>query len=176
MPIAAPAEPPAKTPRSSSAKKSTPAAQSRLTQRTEALEGYMGLASLGCMAKGWFADSRAITAHATPICTEIAKLGEENESLGNTLDLICKTGPYMGLVMAITPLVLQILANHGKMPVEAGIQLGVVPPAALEAQAKQEIAQIAAAAKKAQREAEKALADAQKEMSQNGRTPEHAQI
>lgn len=158
----APAAPPRRgAPRASQA---SIQAVSRETPRDEARkEGLTGIgqaASAFLLMRGQYADAGAIGVHGPRLIRETVALARQNEPLGRALDMLSQAGPYTGIAMAALPLIAQIAVNHGR--IEAGKAMGiqgVMSPAALEAQAKAELAEIESDALRMQHEAEKQLAD-----------------
>lgn len=129
-------------------------------QRSEAVNGIFQLAGFGCVMTGNYADAAAIGMHSEPISGEIVKLGAVNENIGKGIDYLNQVGPYAGLISAVMPLVLQLLANHGRL--DAGKVPGLSSPQVLEAKIKAQIASQAAQemreAQQAQREFDAAMA------------------
>jgi hypothetical protein len=140
-------------------------AQSKTAARIEGLQGIGQVIGLACIAKGQYADAAAIGTHGPNLYNEVAKLGNQYASVGKVLDYLTEIGPFAGVVGAALPLVLQIMANHGKVKPTGLANFGVVPPALLEAQAKKEAAELAKQAIRAQQEAEKEIQALQAEMT-----------
>lgn len=137
----APKPPPAKRPpgRPSNASRTQAAqheAQTRLERRTGAVLGLFNLISMPAMLAGQLADVGAINEHAPKIAQEAANIGEIHERFGETIDKLEVVGPYAGLLLAVAPLVLQLMVNHKRIPESAAGAfggLGVVSPELLEA-------------------------------------------
>lgn len=142
-------------------------------QRSEAVNGIFQLAGFGCVMTGNYADAAAIGMHAGPISTEIVTLGASNDSIGKAIDYLNQVGPYAGLISAVMPLVLQLLANHRRL--DASKVPGLSSPQVLEAKVKAQMAAQAAEemrqAQAAQREFETAMAQMQEQQSQNEHQP-----
>lgn len=149
------------------------AVSKKTKERAEGLIGIAQLASFGCIIKGQYADAGAIAKHGPNLALEAAKLGESNDQVGKALDTLNATGPYAGLIAVGLPLVLQLLANHGKIKPEAVAGAGVVSPASLEAETKTSMMKQQAEALRAQQAAERELMllAAEMEMSANGVGP-----
>lgn len=129
-------------------------------ERADGLKGWTQFAGLGCMARGLYADAAAIAIHGETLCTEAARIGENDEKIGKILDYFTMSGPYAALVGAVLPFVVQIGLNHRIFKsVPVGMD-GVMPPAALDAQVKAGMAEAAAQAAQIQIEAERKLAEA----------------
>ena len=148
MPIN-PAPPKSAAPRQSSTARNTAAAQaaqqSQHDKRREGVEGIGQAAALILLVRKQFADAAAVGIHAPPIAEEMARIADGNDTWAKWLDYFSMTGPYAGLVKASLPLMLQIMANHGTIPPEAGAALGVVSPKTLELKGKVEQEKIEAA-------------------------------
>ena len=148
MPISsAPAR--AATPRQSSTQKNAQAqAQAQSSQharRKDGVEGIGQAASLILLVRKQFADAAAVGIHVPAIAEEMASIADQNDTWAKWLDYFSMTGPYAGLVKASLPLMLQLMANHGTIPAEAGAALGVVSPKTLELKGKVEQEKIEAA-------------------------------
>jgi len=120
------------------------------------IEGLMGLASLvqgGCLIAGLHADAMTIGKFFPPVAVEVAKIADDNDSIAKPIDFLIKVGPYAGLLMALQPLVLQLLANHKVIDATKAVGQGIVPPEVLEAQMKAEIMRMQAEAMQAQQQA-----------------------
>jgi hypothetical protein len=76
------------------------------------------------------ADAAAIAMHAEPIGDAMAETAANDPKFAAILDRILKVGPYGALFAAVSPLALQLFANHGYIP--EGF-LGTIPKAELEA-------------------------------------------
>jgi len=116
---------------------------------------------------GKYADAAAIADHGPNISREAASLAQQNEKIGQWIDYLTEAGPYAGLITAVLPLALQLLANHGR--IDHSKVPGVSDPRVLETKIQAEMLR-AAAAEKQQYEAEIASMEAVLAMdSQNGR-------
>lgn len=122
--------------------------------RKEAVNGVFQLASFGLIIGKQYSDAGALNMHGDPIAEEVAKLAETNEGFAKNLDYLLEAGPYAGLITAVMPLALQIMANHGIIKAENVAGANVVPPQALESQVKTAIARQVIEAQRAQMEAE----------------------
>jgi len=58
-------------------------------------------------------DALAVTLHAPNIAKAVGSLAREDARIAAVLDRVASVGPYGLLVMALSPLLLQIGANHG---------------------------------------------------------------
>ena len=127
-------------------------------ERREALDGFAQIIGFGCIVTRQYADAGAIGLHKDPIISELVDLADKNEKIARAIDYLTEAGPYAGLIVAVMPLAIQIAANHGLVKAELVSGAGVLPPAALEAGVKADMARQAAAAIQQQREAEAELA------------------
>lgn len=132
--------------------------------RADGLRGWMQIAQLACITRGWNADAGAIGTHGPKLAEEVARTAENAEPLGKVLDFLAMSGPYAALMGAALPFVAQILMNHKIIPEAMAIE-GTVPPAMLEAQVAAELATVQLAAIQAQKEAEAKLAEARAAMN-----------
>lgn len=105
----------------------------KTAEREEAVNGLFQLGAATCMLLRQPADGAAVAEHGPKIAHETAVIAETNASFAKTIDYITAVGPYAGLMTACLPLILQILANHGKVPAEPLAQFGIVTPATLTA-------------------------------------------
>lgn len=111
--------------------------------RAEAVGGLFQLASFGCVMVGNYADAAAIGEHGPNISGELATLAAQNERIGTYIDYLTQAGPYAGLVTAVLPLALQLLANHKR--IDYAKVPGLTAPEVLEARVEGEMRQVALA-------------------------------
>jgi hypothetical protein len=156
MPVDTTAPPSLNRPPSANAKKATARTTGKLNARQEAVNGVFQLAGFGLIVAGQHADAGALGEHGPAISHELAALSEKNSKVAAFIDSLTEAGPYAGLVIAVMPLVLQILANHKIVKGDLSAA-GVIAPEVLEAQVKTELARKQAAAIIAQHEAEDQL-------------------
>ena len=144
MPVdltARPAQPKAPPARRTQNKSPAPQPQaSRLQAREDALNGIGRITTLLLCLRGAYADAGAVAHHAPPFFRETATLAETDDKIASVIDYLTEAGPYMGLVATGLPLVMQILANHGRidasrLPPESG----VIAPDALAARVKSDM-------------------------------------
>jgi hypothetical protein len=132
-------------------------------ERFQAVQGIFQMGQMGCVMAGQYADAAAIGLHGDNIANEITGLADKYPQVGKALDALMQAGPFAGLITATLPLVLQIAANHKRIPADK--VPGVVPPEVLETQMKAQVATAAAEqarmAKAAQAEYEQAMSDLQ---------------
>jgi hypothetical protein len=136
-------------------------------RRKEGLEGIGQAASLVCLVRKQFADAQAIGMHSPKIANEMASIADQNEQFAKWVDWFSISGPYAELTKAMLPLMLQLMANHGKIPAEAGSALGVVSPTMLEMAGKAEQKKIEAALILQIQETERETAELQKQVQAN---------
>lgn len=119
----------------STPKKATTAQSS--STRTEAVNGLFQLASFGSVMVGNYADAATLSQHGPGISQEVAALGAQNEQIGRWIDYLTQAGPYAGLLTAVLPLGLQLLANHGR--IDHSRVPGLTDPKVLEVQIQSEM-------------------------------------
>lgn len=112
-------------------------AQGKTEMRRENLDGILKIVSYGCVMRGQYADAGAFSQHGPGVSKEVADLADANDKIASWVDYLSEAGPYMGLAVATLPLVMQLLANHGrldadKLPPDSGI----LPPELLEKKVK----------------------------------------
>jgi hypothetical protein len=83
------------------------------------------LAVAGMQNPVYAADARTVTIYAPGIATALNDLAKERPEVAAVLDKVLAVGPYGIVLAAITPMVLQMLTNHGKIPPGTA---GTVPP------------------------------------------------
>jgi len=143
--------------------------------RREGVEGVFSAAAMLALMRGMYADAGALGLHGPKIAREAMLLAKSNEPVGKVLDILGQAGPYTGIIFVTLPLVAQIAVNHDRISVDkvAGIK-GIMSPAALEAKAKAELAELELEAIREQRAAEQALTELKNEQERsfpNGDTP-----
>jgi len=156
----------AKPPRQQKVKEQK-APSGKLGARAEALNGFMQAGAFGLIVAGQPADAGALGKYGPGIADEAAKLAEQNDGVARVIDYVTEVGPYAGLFTAAMPLVLQLLANHGVMKPEQLAGAGVVPPEALAAEVKADLARMQMEALRAQNAAEADLAQMQQEAAES---------
>lgn len=163
--------PPRRTARATATTSRSPArgiaipVKSKNEERKEAIEGLFQLGQFACVVRGNHADAGAIGVHAEPIAKETADLADTDERIAKSVDYLLNLGPYAGLIAAVTPLLIQIMANHERIKADGLTHMGIMNPKTLEAQSKAAFAKQALEAVKIQKEAEEELARLQREMA-----------
>lgn len=129
----------------------------RLEARQEAADNAFRVIGFGCILLGQLADAGTIQKHSPAVSGELVKLSESYEPVAGFLDWLAKNGPLAGLFIAVMPMALQLIVNHGILPAELLAGAGVVRPEVIEAQVAADLAKQAADAIREQREAEAEL-------------------
>jgi hypothetical protein len=110
-----------------------PVVSSRAKAREEALNDWGRLGQMVCIFRGMYADAGAIAEHGPKLTREMALMGDSNEKIAKWLDYAAESGPIMGAFGAALPLVMQLMANHGKIDAEKlPPEAGIVSPKLLE--------------------------------------------
>lgn len=78
------------------------------------------------------------------IARAISNLANENPQVAAVLDRVLAAGPYAELVGAVMPLAVQLLTNHGRIPVPVATKLGATDPAVIAQQLREQGEQLAA--------------------------------
>jgi len=99
--------------------------------REDAVNGLFQITGMVCMAFGKWADAGAINTHGPGITAETVKLADQYESVGNSIDALAKVSPFAGLIAAVTPLVIQLAANHKLISETQASAMGATNPEAL---------------------------------------------
>lgn len=102
--------------------------------REDAINGLFQLGSVAAMAFGKWADAGAINTYGPGISTETVKLADRYDSIGKGIDALAQVGPFAGLVTAVTPLIIQLAANHKMITATQAAGMGATDPAALAQQ------------------------------------------
>lgn len=116
--------------RTASAPKAIPPDQIR-KDREDALNGLFQLGSVIAMAFGKMADAGAINTYAPGITTETVKMADKYDSLGKSIDALAQVSPFAGLIAAVSPLIIQIAANHKLLSPTQAASLGATDPQVL---------------------------------------------
>lgn len=83
--------------------------------RSESVNGLFQVASFGLVMVGQYADSATVAEHGPNVSREIVALGQQNEKIGQWIDYLTQAGPYAGLITAVLPMALQLMANHRRI-------------------------------------------------------------
>lgn len=126
-------------PKKTAAKRSAPAPRQASSDtlrkdREDAINGLFQLGSVVAMAFGKWADAGAINTHGPAISTETVKLADRYDSVGKGIDALAQVGPFAGLITAVTPLIIQLAANHKMISPTQGAAMGATDPAVLSQQ------------------------------------------
>jgi hypothetical protein len=150
--------PPQKTTRSAPRKATI---SNKHDARKEAVLGLFSLGQFAAVSTNNPADAAAIGMHGENISQEVANLADVDERIAKSIDWMLQAGPYAGLITACLPLVMQILANHKRIPVNVP---GVLPPEVLaakyEAEMQKQALEVMAEARQSQQEYQEAMASA----------------
>lgn len=76
----------------------------------------------------------------------ISNLAHEQPQVAAVLDRLLQAGPYAEVIGAALPLAVQLLTNHGRLPVAVAERLGATDPAVIAAQLQEQGEAMAAAA------------------------------
>jgi hypothetical protein len=113
---------------------------SRMTARSEAVNGIFQITAVGCVARGWYADAGAIAQHGPKISAELVTLAETDSRIASLVDYLATAGPYTGLLLAVLPLAFQIAVNHKRMDPKRIPLPGITDPEILENSVRREMA------------------------------------
>jgi hypothetical protein len=166
--------PPAKTrtpARSATPKKladQKPVDTTKKEARVATLTGYSEILQAGLLMFGQFADAETLDLHGAPFLAAVADMGDHHEAFGASLDKADALGPYMALAVAAIPMVMQFMANHGRIDASKISFGGIVPPDQLmhrrQAKLMEAQAEMIRAERLAQEKAHRAQAELQQEI------------
>jgi hypothetical protein len=160
-------------------KSATPRTNVRQSARTEAAPSqtvqnrFRGLQGVGqglqiaCAMGRQYADAGAIGMYWDGIAQQTAELAETNVWVAKVADTLIQAGPLAGLVAAVAPLALQIMANHNVVDPGSVASMGVVHPDTLSAQIRAGMAKQAVEALQAQQQAEEMLRHYEESLAQS---------
>ncbi|SRR6266851_206565 len=142
MPITAPKD--ARTPvkRAVPRKAAQPLAEKQdpVKSRQENINGFGSLFATLLVMRGQYADAGAISIHLPPLSKALAEAADSDEKLASLLDSGNTVSPYMAIAAAAMPLMMQFLANHGRIDAEKAAGLGgIMSPDALEAKVRNDL-------------------------------------
>jgi hypothetical protein len=140
-PIEAPSDTPPATPRrgrgrpkgstdkAPRATASTPRTARKST--TPNLEKRLGsslttLGTLGCLVSP--NDGLIVLQGVPALAAALAKLADENPAVRANLERMLTAGAWSGVIAAVVPIVIGIMANHGAMPPAMAAMFGATPP------------------------------------------------
>lgn len=86
------------------------------------------------------------TAENPGLARAISNLAAEQPQVAAVLDRLLQAGPYAEVIGAALPLAVQLLTNHGRLPVPVAERLGATDPAVIAAQLATEGERLAAQA------------------------------
>lgn len=96
------------------------------TEYAPAIEGLFQLIAFP-VAFAYPADAAAIAHYSPGIAKELDALAQVRPEVAAALDRVLSVGPYGAVIAATLPLVIQLLVNHGVIPIGAVASFGVVP-------------------------------------------------
>jgi hypothetical protein len=140
-------------------------------EREDGLNGFFQVFSAISIMTGNWADAGAYTMHGPNVSRETAVLGGKYERVGNALDALSQVGPFTAILGAAMPLILQIAANHNRIPASKMASLGVVNPEILESQMKMEAQRQEMEARAAMKAESDAMTEMQKEWDELRKEP-----
>lgn len=125
--------------RATTTKRTTPAPKTvtpeRLQKdRVDAVNGVFQFGSVIAMAFGKWADAGAINTYGPGITTETVKIADRYDSVAKGIDALAQVGPWTGLITAVTPLIIQLAANHKMLSEHQAAVLGATNPEVLSQQ------------------------------------------
>lgn len=112
----------------------TPSIDTIRQDREDAVNGLFQLGSVVAMAFGKWADAGAINTYGPGITTETVKLADRYDSVGKGIDALAQVGPFAGIITAVTPLIIQLAANHKMISATQAGALGATDPTVLAQQ------------------------------------------
>jgi hypothetical protein len=103
---------------------------------TDDINGLLQLISTPLVIAGtnqpaYLADAMAVSHHSPQIASALNDLAKQRPEIAAVLHRILAAGPYAALITAIIPLAVQILTNHGGIPLETAMVLGAQDPMSL---------------------------------------------
>jgi hypothetical protein len=109
----------ASTPRSTARKSTTPNLEKRLGS------SLTTLGTLGCLVSP--TDGMVILQGVPALAAALAKLADENPAVRANLERMLTAGAWSGVIAAVVPMVIGIMANHGAMPPAMAAMFGAAP-------------------------------------------------
>jgi hypothetical protein len=83
------------------------------------------LGTVGCLVSP--ADGMVVIQGVPALAAALAKLADENPAVRANLERMLTAGAWSGVIAAVLPIVLGILANHGAIPPHLAAMLGAGP-------------------------------------------------
>lgn len=84
------------------------------------------LGTLGCLINA--ADGMAVVQGVPALAAALAKLADENPAVRANLERMLTAGAWSGVIAAIVPILLTIMANHGAIPPAMAAMFGATAP------------------------------------------------
>lgn len=103
----------------------------------------------GVLATTSPADAAAVKTAGPGLVSAWNNLAQENATVARGIEWLTTGSAYGAVVMATAPLVLQVMANHGRLPADRVAALGVRDPAELAAETAADVQAMAAQAQAA---------------------------
>lgn len=90
-----------------------------VTQLLQIPAAVLGVVGMQTKSIPLVADAEIINQYAPHIGEAVNGLAQDRPEVAAALDRVLKAGPYAALIGAVVPMVTQLLANHGVLPVGA---------------------------------------------------------
>lgn len=113
-----------------------------LTEACQQAYGYLALT-------GNLADAGAVKIHGPGLVHALNTAAQNNQYARRGVEWLVKGAGTGAVLLAVMPFALQIMANHGQVPIERVAALGVKDPNALAAETEKDLAEMAAMAEAA---------------------------
>lgn len=108
-----------RAPKRDAAPKPGPGRPSNKAKRAEKVGGMLATVGM-CVMPFQPADGVAVMQHSPAIADAVAELAEQNKRIASFIDSATTNAAWVGVGIAVLPLVVQILANHELIPAELG--------------------------------------------------------
>lgn len=119
--------PPKEQPRVQAAPKGRHAATAKARDYRRDLTGIVQL-GWGVLATTSPADAGALKVHGPGVVEAFNQLAQENSKVAQGIEWLTTGSTYGAVVMATAPLIMQVMANHNRLPYDRVAALGVAPP------------------------------------------------
>lgn len=108
-----------------------PGRPSKETKRAEKLTAMLGQVGVGVFLINQ-ADGEVFLAGVPRLAEALAKLADQNATIGKVLDSTVKAGAWADVALACSAIALPIMANHGMLPAAAASMMMPAPAAPAE--------------------------------------------